>query len=96
MQSNFFDDLTTGLDPEETLKHQQEMQAKYARIDKLIHQTFAQSESGRELLAIWKDALCMAPTANPGDEMLTVGINEGQKQFIRNILLTIQKVENDE
>ena len=93
--SNAFDELGTGFDPVEAKKQKDEMESKANKLDYLIHQTFCQNPSGAELLAMWKDSLIMAPTASPGDEMLQVGIAEGHKSFIRGILLTVRKVEND-
>jgi hypothetical protein len=93
--SNAFDELGTGFDPTEAKKQKDEMEAKANKLDYLIHQTFSQNPAGAELLALWKDSLIMAPTASPGDEVLQIGIAEGHKSFIRGILLTVRKVEND-
>lgn len=67
----------------------------FEKLDHLIHKVFAQTEEGKELLEYWKEALLISPTAEHGYDMLSVGLNEGKKTFIRNILLTIKKVEND-
>ena len=93
--SNIFDNLGTDFDPVESERQKVEMEAKANRLDYLIHQTFCQNPSGAELLAMWKESLIMAPTASPGDETLQIGIAEGHKSFIRGILLTVRKVEND-
>lgn len=92
---NFFDDIGLNLDPEEIKKNQREQQAIGEKIDNLIHRTFKQSDSGEELLALWKETLIMKPTADPGMDMVEVGINEGMKRFIRGILLTIKRVEGE-
>lgn len=68
-------------------------QNELGKLDYLVHQTFKQSEAGQELLGLWKEALIMTPTVQPGAPIEAHGINEGQKQFIRNILITIDKVE---
>ena len=91
-QHNFFDDLNTGFDPAEALRQQQDNEAKSNKIDYLIHRVFEQSEAGKELITKWKEALIMTPTADGGMDMLDVGIREGQKRFIRGILLTIKRV----
>ena len=70
-----------------------EQESKGNQIDYLIHKVFEQNEDGKELIDTWVDALLMTPTARAGDDMLTIGINEGVKQFIRNIKLTVDKVE---
>jgi len=83
--SNTFDNL--GQQPEVT--------GLNAR-DYLIHQVFKQSAEGAELLRQWKEVLIMTATVKPNSTQMEVGISEGQKLFIRNILLTINKVENDD
>lgn len=88
--SNPFDEL--GKQPEfsdEDKKH-------FEKIDYLIHKVFAQSDEGRELLEIWQEHLLMSPTFQPSDNDLQIGYNEGVKSFIRNIILTLRKVENNE
>ena len=90
IQNNGFDDLLAeafGMPQQETEEGK--------RIDYLIHSTFKQNESGQELLKLWKNALIMQSTAQPGMDNIDIGINEGVKTFIRNILLTIERVENE-
>lgn len=65
------------------------------RIDYLIHQAFKQNDAGRELLALWKETLIMQATVQPGIDPTYSAINEGKKEFIRNILLTIERIENE-
>ena len=86
--NNFFDNLEV-FPVDSNKKHD----PVWDRIDNLIHQVFAQNEKGAELLAIWQKALIMAPTVTPNSTQFQAGIAEGNKEFIRNILLTIQKVE---
>lgn len=88
--SNPFDELGKQPEwPEEDQKH-------FEKIEYLIHYLFSQNDKGKELLAIWEDYLLMNPTvAYGGENLLEVGIAEGYKQFIRNIILTIRKVENE-
>ena len=94
--SNAFDELGTGFDPIADTKAKKVEEAKYNKIDYLIHQVFKQNEAGAELLATWvQSALIMAPTARPGDDLLAIGLEEGKKEFIRKVLLTIQKIEGD-
>lgn len=94
-QQNPFDELGFNFDPEEIKKHNAEQEAINNRLDQLIHQTFAQTEPGAELLELWKESLMMFPGAAPGMDNTEIGINEGKKAFIRNIILTIRRVEND-
>jgi len=94
-QSNsFFDDLI--FDPKEAERQKQEFKAKADKLDNLIHATFAQNESGVELLQLWTEALIMTSTAEPNMGKVEIGINEGQKRFIKAILLTIKRVETNE
>ena len=94
--SNAFDDLGTGFNPIADAKHKKAAEAKHNKIDYLIHQVFKQNEAGAELLAIWvQSALVMAPTARPGDDLLAIGLEEGKKEFIRKVILTINKVEGN-
>lgn len=92
---NGFDQIGGIADPQEVLKSQQEQQSRGQKLDYLIHATFAQSESGRELLEFWKDSLIMNPSVTPNSTQFQAGIEEGKKEIIRNILLTIKKVEAD-
>lgn len=92
-QGNFFDELQSGFDPAEALRQQKDHQVNAEKLDALIHRTFEQNESGKELLTIWKEALMMQPTVEPGIDQFDAGIREGQKSFIRGILLTIRRIE---
>ena len=92
--SNAFDELGTGFDPVAEAKQREELERKGNQRDYLIHQVFKQNEAGAKLLAMWvQDALIMAPTARPGDDLLAIGLEEGKKEFIRKVLLTIQKID---
>lgn len=89
MSLDYFNEL--GAQPEYTDAQKEQ----FNKLDYLIHRTFAQTDAGKELLTLWEDALLLNSTAQPGDDLLQIGINEGQKTFIRNIILTIRKVENE-
>jgi len=88
--SNQFDEL--GSQPEWS----EDDQARFDKLDYLIHKTFEQGEAGRELLEIWTENLIFSPSFEAGDNDLVIGHKEGVKSFIRNIILTIRKVESDE
>jgi len=95
-QRNPFDDMGLDLDPVEIERYRKEQEELYNRIDQLIHRTFAQTEAGMELLELWTESLKISPGARPGMDNIEIGIIEGQKSFIRNIIITIKKVdEND-
>ncbi len=89
---NPFDELFS-YDPEEAEKFAKDQKAKGEKFDYLVHRVFAQSDEGQELLALWKESLSMAPTAEEGMDTLSIGIREGMKRFIRNIIITVKKVE---
>lgn len=88
MEDNFFDNLGAAGERLKEEKH-------HRRIDELIHNIFAVSPDGVELLEIWETALLMQPTAVSGMDNIGIGIEEGKKTFIRGILATIRKVENE-
>ena len=94
-ERNFFDDLNANIDLPEALKQKKEWEEKARKLDYLIHQTFRQNESGKNLLEIWKESLLMQPGAVGGMDMVDIGIREGQKRFIRGIILTINRVEKE-
>jgi hypothetical protein len=91
--TNHFDELQEEIIAQVQMSPEDE--AKWKKQDVLIHQVFAQSDSGIELLKLWKESLVMLPTAMGGMDSVTIGINEGRKTFIRDILLTIERVEKD-
>lgn len=95
LQDNFFDELGFS-DTEETKRLLNNQKAQGEKLDYLIHQTFAQNESGAELLSLWSNTLMLNPTAESGMDLLQIGINEGTKQFIRNIILTVKKIDAGE
>lgn len=93
-EHNPFDALGFNTDPDEIKRQRQQAELDGEHLDNLIHRTFCQNEAGAELLKKWRDSLVKIPTANAGDDLLAIGINEGVKSFIRNIIITIDKVNN--
>ena len=63
--------------------------------DALIHRTFVQTESGRELLELWKQTLVDKEVVRHGEshDPYDIGIEAGLQKFIRNIIKTCKKVE---
>lgn len=94
-QPNPFDSMIGIPNPEESAKIKVENEAMWSKIDNLIHQVFKQNPQGKELLTIWKEALIMNPTVTPNSTQFQAGIAEGNKEFIRNICLTIKNVESN-
>jgi len=62
----------------------------------LIHKVFAQSDAGKELLQKFKEDLIMVPTLSPHSTQFEAGMNEGMKQFVRNIITQINTVESNQ
>ena len=86
IEFNGFDELGVSHDePQDPLSR---------KLDHLIHSVFAQNDLGAELIATWQKALIMTPTVTPNSTQFQAGIEEGKKEFIRLILLTIQSVED--
>lgn len=89
--NNFFDNLNP-IDREEAEKFNKDQEEKGKHIDYLIHKVFYQSEEGQELLEIWKDSLIFSPVVVEGEGIDRAGIREGMNRMIRNIILTINRV----
>jgi hypothetical protein len=90
---NGFDEMGGIMDPEAVkLAHAQQKQM-WDEAEQLIHKVFKQSPNGKKLLATWQKALIMTPTVTPNSTQFQAGIAEGEKSFIRGILLTIDNVE---
>ena len=92
---NGFDEIGGILDPESVAHAQAQNEQMWNKTDQLIHRVFEENAQGKELLAIWKEALIMSPTVTPNSTRFQVGIEEGKKEFIRNIYLTIKSVEGN-
>jgi hypothetical protein len=74
----------------------EKVKGDYPKLDYLVHRVFAQNKDGAELLALWKESLIMVPTAVSGNDLVSIGVREGMKQMIRNIILTVNKVETND
>ncbi len=61
----------------------------------LLHKVFVQTEAGVELLNKWRDSLIMTPTLSAESTQFEAGLNEGEKRFIRNLITSIQSVEQN-
>jgi hypothetical protein len=81
---------TLGAQPE----YSDEDKAQFDRLDYLWHQTFAQTDSGRELLEILSKRIMTTPAANQANDIYHLGYRDGRDDFIKYILMTIEKVEN--
>lgn len=91
---NGFDAITGLPDPAETERLQKEEEAKQNKMSYLLHQVFEQNKLGKELMTIWKDGLINMPSLDGNSTQFAAGLNEGEKRFVRNILLLLKQVED--
>lgn len=91
--SSGFDEIGGIPDREELARIQAANSVMWNKLENLIHQVFEQNPQGKELLTIWKETLIMNPTVTPNSTAFQAGIAEGNKEFIRNIYLTVKKIE---
>ena len=92
-EQNGFDAIKGFADQTDVDLNAAKLEEEHNKLDYLIHQVFEQNPLGKELLTIWKEALIMKPTVTPHSTQFQVGIEEGKKEFIRKVCLTITKVE---
>lgn len=78
---------------EEADSAQKEFQKQILLDTSLVYQVFS-TEAGQKLLARWVDVLISQPTANKGDDLLSIGMSEGYKNFVRTILNSV-KIHED-
>ena len=83
--------LDDFLENEEAKK---EFQKRVIQDTSLILSVF-NTEHGKKLLERWKDVLMYSPTATPGMDQLTIGMNEGYKSFVRTIIQSIKEHEKN-
>lgn len=50
---------------------------------------------GKKLIAKWTELLVNYPSAKPGMDMLEIGMNEGEKRFVRSIINAINTHEEE-
>lgn len=90
---NAFDNMGGIPDPEEVAKQAAVDRQNWDKMEYLIHKVFAQNEDGAALILQWKEALIMTPTVTENSTQFQAGMREGEKSFIRNILLTIENID---
>ena len=90
---NPFDDMGGIADPKDVAKQAATDRERWERMDNLIHRVFAQTEDGAALILQWKEALIMTPTVTENSTQFQAGMREGEKSFIRKILLTIENID---
>ena len=62
------------------------------RAEVLIYKIFAESAEGKELLEEFKKSLLTMPADRLGNDLYSLGKEEGRKDFMRNIINTINKI----
>jgi hypothetical protein len=80
---------------DESNKSQAEFEKQALLETSLLFSVFS-TPSGKQLIERWKDHLMYSPTAKPTMNTLSIGINEGQKTFIRSILQAIKTHEDSQ
>jgi len=91
---NGFDEIKGFTDSIEVEKLKIEAEVERNKISYLLHQVFVQNEQGRKLIETWKDTLINTPSFDGNSSQFDAGLNEGEKRFVRNILLLLKQVED--
>ena len=86
---NGFDAISGLPDPKEVEKLKLEGEVERNKMAYLLHQVFVQNVLGRELMNQWKERLITAPSFDGNSSQFDAGLNEGEKRFVRDILLLI-------
>jgi hypothetical protein len=86
---------TLDLWEQEAEKAQEDFRKQCLLDTSLVFQVFA-SPAGQKLLERWKEVLISQPSAHAGDDLLTIGINEGYKNFIRTIINSVKLHEESQ
>lgn len=71
-------------------KHQAQQVADFQR---LVHQLFKQDERGAIILEHWRNEVLMAPGNARGSDLYMLGLQEGRKEFVRQIIAMINQAE---
>lgn len=75
-------------------KLNQERYQKISEAQKKVHAVFARTDAGKELLEEWVEAFLIITNGNSrGEDAYNLGFVEGQKQFVRKIMLDIKQAE---
>lgn len=67
----------------------------YQEVDeysKRIHRVF-NTEDGRMLLDVWTDYLMMEPSDSIGKDLYSLGLSDGRKKFIRDLIIATKQAE---
>jgi len=67
-----------------------EVKEQYAALNKLYKGTF-ETDLGKELLKYLKETYVDTSMARPGDDLLTIGLRQGQANVINNIIQEVNR-----
>tara|TARA_R110002096_G_scaffold135858_2_gene287947 strand:- start:109 stop:399 length:291 start_codon:yes stop_codon:yes gene_type:complete len=90
---NGFDAIGGLPDEDEVALLQANAKSEYNQHCELLHQVFEQNPLGKRLLNDWKDMLAMTPSIDSGSTQFEAGLNEGEKRFVRNIIISVKSIE---
>jgi hypothetical protein len=77
---------------DEAAKAQGEAKRRALLESALVYSVFS-TPQGQKLMEKWTDILLLTPGAQPGMDLLEIGIIEGQKAFVRSIKNAIKQHE---
>lgn len=60
----------------------------------MLHQLFKTSKEGAQILKTWEHFTFYEPGIHKGDPEYMIYIREGEKLFVRKILIALQRFEN--
>jgi len=69
--------------------------AKYRHYNDLIYRAFS-TDAGRALFEEMKRQTMMLPIVAAGTDLFSMGKVEGKNEFVRSIILTMEKVEGED
>jgi len=72
---------------------QKEYNDNALRQSSLVYQVFC-TEAGQRLIAEWTELLIQTPSYTPGLDNISIGMNEGEKRFMRSII-NVMKTHED-
>lgn len=64
--------------------------------NKKVHKLFAQTDEGQDVLEAWSDFALTTPSHVNGADLYSIGVVEGRKEFIREIINAIRMAEAKE
>ena len=72
-----------------------EFQKAEGKVSEMVYAVF-DTEQGKKLLEYWVDNHVLTPSINPQSTQFEAGLIEGEKNFVRRIILSMHKAEQIE